>query len=117
MTTSVIDQEVYQALVEIVGEDFVGEMIDAFLEESARFLADMKDALSDRDVDRFRRAAHSLKSNAATLGAMRLSALAKGLEDMARENQLEGAAEKLEPILAAFSEAEQALKELRHGRA
>ena len=117
MTDSVIDQEIYQALVEAVGDDFVGEMIDAYLEEGVKFLASLKSALADGDVDRFRRATHSLKSNSATFGALQLSGLAKELEDLARENRLDEAGGKLEPVFVSFSEVEQALKEFQHGRA
>ena len=111
MTEMVIDQAVYQALMETVGEDFIGEMLEAFLEEGAQFLVDMNSALADRDVDKFRRAAHSQKSNAATFGAMKLSELARELEEMARNDQLADAAEKLGPLSAAFAEAGKALKD------
>ena len=75
MTEKVIDQTVFQGLAEAVGEDFVGEMVDAFLEDGKQIIADLNSAFADQDVDRFRRAAHSLKSNAATFGAMTLSLL------------------------------------------
>ena len=39
-------------------------------------------ALSDGDCEAFRRAAHSLKSNSATFGAMTLSAQCRELIDM-----------------------------------
>ena len=115
MANTVIDQEIYQALTDSVGEDFMGEMVEAFLEEGAQLVADLEKGLADHDTDIFRRAAHSLKSNAATVGAMKLSDLAKKLEEKARQGQLEGTAEKLGAISAAFSNAEQALKELNNG--
>lgn len=115
MTGSVIDMNVYQTLLETVGDDFIAEMVEAFLEEGAQFLTNLNDALGGQDLDRFRRAAHSLKSNAATFGAMQLSKMAGELENMARANQLDGANEKLEPVASAFREAEQALKDLQDG--
>ncbi len=115
MTDMVIDQEVYQTLTDSVGEDFMGEMVEAFLEEGAQLVADLEKGLADHDTDIFRRAAHSLKSNGATFGAMKLSDLAKELEEKARQGQLEGTAEMLEAISDAFSNAEQALKELNNG--
>ena len=112
MTDKVIDPTIYQALVEAVGDDFVAEMVDAFLEEGKQLIADLNNAFADQDVDRFRRAAHSLKSAAATFGATTLSALAKELEAIARENQLEVATNKLDPISIAFVSAGEALKDL-----
>jgi HPt (histidine-containing phosphotransfer) domain-containing protein len=49
----------------------------------------MEIALAAGDVDSFRRNAHSMKSNANTFGATELAALAKELESMARENNLD----------------------------
>ena len=43
-------------------------------------LDDLRDALAARDADRFRRAAHSLKSNSNTFGARTLGAMARDLE-------------------------------------
>jgi len=115
MTDTVIDLNVYHALIEVVGEDFMGEMVDAFLEEGAQLVTDLGKGLANHDIDLFRRAAHSMKSNAATFGATKLSDLSEELEEMARQGQLEGGAEKLEPISAAFSNAGHALKELKIG--
>ena len=114
MTDKIIDQGIYQALVEMVGEDFIGEMTAAFLDEGARFLKDISHALESQDADLFRRSAHSIKSNAATFGALTLSELAKELEMMARESQFENADAKLESLFSAFTNASQALKELQN---
>jgi HPt (histidine-containing phosphotransfer) domain-containing protein len=115
MIDNVIDQMVFETLVETVGDDFIGEMVDAFLEEGAQFVSDLNSALAEKDVDKFRRAAHSLKSNAATFGATKLSELAKELEQIARTGQLGGVAVKLEPVSVAFANAEHALKEIQNG--
>lgn len=112
MTVEIINPEIYQALAEMVGEDFIGEMVEAFLEESTDFVENLAKGLETKDVDLFRHAAHSIKSNAATFGALTLSELAKELEIMARENNLENANEKLEPLSLAFADASQALKKL-----
>ena len=41
-------------------------------------LADLRRALADGNTERFRRAAHSLKSNSHTYGATKLAELARG---------------------------------------
>ena len=109
--TSVIDKKIYHALVETIGADFIGEMVNAFVEEGQEFLATLKNALAASDVERFRRAAHSLKSDAATFGAMDLSNMAKELELMARENDLNHAVGKLDALRRAFQQASHELKE------
>lgn len=60
---------------------------------------------------RSRRAAHTLKSNAATFGANELSALARELEMLGRENNLE-AGNRLEVLQEAFESVKQQLNEL-----
>lgn len=86
--TESLDHSVFSALSDSVGEDFIGELIDTFLEETPGILLDMQRALAAADVEMFRRAAHSLKTNASTFGATALAEKAKALEYMARENNL-----------------------------
>lgn len=114
MADKIIDLGVYQTLVEMVGEDFIGEMLEAFLTEGAQFLTDLSQALDGQDAELFRRSAHSLKSNAATFGALNLSDMAKELEMLARDNQLDNVDGKLEPLSRAFTDASQALKDLEN---
>jgi HPt (histidine-containing phosphotransfer) domain-containing protein len=86
---SKIDLRTYNSLKESTGDDFIGELVDAFLDDAPALIAQMKSALAEKNAEVFRRAAHSMKSNAATFGAMELSALARELEALARENNLE----------------------------
>jgi histidine phosphotransfer protein HptB len=85
---SVIDITTFNELIQMSGEDFINELIDAFLDDGPDMLGNMHTALGANDVESFRRNAHSLKSNANTFGAKQLAELAKELEFMARENNL-----------------------------
>jgi histidine phosphotransfer protein HptB len=85
----IIDKTTFNELKQMSGADFINELIDAFLEDSPNMIRNMYAALSSKDVESFRRNAHSLKSNANTFGATELGALAKELEFMAKENNLE----------------------------
>lgn len=105
----VLDAATFGALQESVGSDFVGELIDTFLEDSPQLIASMKSALAQNDLDSFRRAAHSLKSNSNNFGATILAAQSKELEMMAREGSLKGAAEKLVGVESEFAKVRQAL--------
>ena len=80
MTDNTIDGETFSALRDTTGGEFVRELIDTFLSEAPAMLADLRDSLASGDAERFRRAAHSLKSNGNTFGALALGALAKDLE-------------------------------------
>ena len=109
MTT--IDPGTFKALQDTAGADFVVELVDAFLEEAPLMLESMRSALSDGDADKFRRAAHSLKSNSHTFGATALGALARDLElgglQAARES-----ADALAPVRDEYARVAEDLKAL-----
>ncbi len=108
----VIDQATFEELKQMSGEDFINELIDAFLEDGPNMLNNMQTALETGDVESFRRNAHSLKSNANTFGATELGVQARELEYMARENNLD-VGDRLEKLKQAFSVAAAGLKEMQ----
>ena len=112
MSEVVIDQATFNGLVELVGDDFIGELAQTFFEEAPGLLAEMNRALDDGDAEAFRRAAHSLKSNGDSFGAVRVTSLARELEHMGRDGRLDEAGPKLPQLEAAYQEAAEALKAL-----
>ena len=80
MTHAVIDPHTFDELQATAGADFVAELVDTFAEEAPRLLAELRNALAAGAAERFRRAAHSLKSNSNTFGATRLAGMARALE-------------------------------------
>jgi len=107
-----IDKATFEELKQMSGEDFINELIDAFLDDAPNMLANMKSALEAKDVESFRRNAHSLKSNANTFGAPELGELAKELELMAKENDLE-IGNRLEVLNEAYDRVAEELKGMR----
>jgi len=91
-----IDPIAFAELQASAGADFVRELIDTFLEEAPPMLAELREALAGARAEPFRRAAHSLKSNASTFGASTLAALARDLE-------LQGLAAATPAALAALA--------------
>ena len=85
----VIDKATFEELKQMSGEDFINELIDAFLDDAPNMISQMQTALTSKDVESFRRNAHSLKSNANTFGATELGLLAKELELMGKEKNLD----------------------------
>ena len=80
MTAAVIDAATLAELEASAGVDFVKELVETFFEEAPAMLAELKRALAAGEAEPFRRAAHSLKSNANTFGALALGTLARELE-------------------------------------
>jgi HPt (histidine-containing phosphotransfer) domain-containing protein len=109
---SKIDLNTFNSLKESTGADFISELVDAFLDDAPALIAQMRSALASKDAEAFRRAAHSMKSNAATFGAMDLSALAKELETLARENKLE-VGNRVDIIEAEFQQVKSELVSLK----
>jgi HPt (histidine-containing phosphotransfer) domain-containing protein len=109
---TVIDTNTFNSLKESIGEDFIGELIDTFLDDAPTQIQQMKDALDKKDADSFKRAAHTIKSNAAAFGATQLANLARELEGMGRENNLE-IGNRLQVMEEAFQNVKSQLIELR----
>ena len=80
MSAPTIDLETFEALKATTGADFAVELVDTFLEEAPRMIEQMTAALAAGDTEKFRRAAHSLKSNSATFGALALAKASRELE-------------------------------------
>ena len=109
---SVIHKATFEELKSLSGADFVNELIDAFLDDAPTMIQSMQSALKTKDTDTFRRNAHSLKSNAYTFGATELGELAKELELMARENNLD-VGNRLEILEKSFEKVADELRGLR----
>ncbi len=115
MTSSAIDPERFAELQQTAGADFVVELADTFLEEAPVMLAELRSARADAAPERFRRAAHSLKSNSHTFGAQALGALARELELQGLDADAARDAARLDAIDAEFARAAAELRRLCHG--
>lgn len=109
----VIDKTTFDELKQMSGADFINELIDTLLEDAPKIIDELKSALEADNADSFRRAAHSLKSNAATFGASQLAALAKELEMLGKENKLHETGDRLRALEEAYQSASLELKELK----
>ncbi len=108
----VIDTLIFEELKQMSGVDFINELIDAFLEDAPQMIQGMRTALDTKEVESFRRNAHSLKSNAYTFGATELGTLARELEFMAKENNLD-VGNRLETLSETFENVADELRGLR----
>lgn len=109
----VIDKATFDELKQMSGADFINELIDAFLDDAPKLVGELRSALEAKNADAFRRAAHSLKSNAATFGADGLSGLAKELEMLGKENRLAETGSRLGALKEAVESACEELKGLK----
>jgi HPt (histidine-containing phosphotransfer) domain-containing protein len=109
-----LDTSALHALRESIADDaeFLAELVGAFLDDSPAQLAELRAATTSGKADDIRRGAHTLKSNAATFGIVRLTDLCRQLEHRASEGNLDGAKELVSAIGDALAEARPALEAL-----
>ena len=108
-----IDRAVFDRLAATMGREFAAELIDTFVADGRELLAALRRALAETDVDAFRRAAHSLKSNSESLGATSLATLARELEATARAGSVSGVGDRLGPLSGEYERAAASLQELQ----
>ena len=111
MPTPIIDQATFSALRDTAGADFVNELATTFCEEAPGLLAELRAAWDAKSAERFRRAAHSIKSNGLTFGAGTLAAMARELELGGLDSDTAG----LDALEREYDRTAAALKELCHG--
>jgi HPt (histidine-containing phosphotransfer) domain-containing protein len=84
-----------------MGEDdpeFVQEMIQQFLTDAPGLVTALRDGIEAGDAEGVRRAAHTLKSNAHTFGALPLGERCAALEMTAKAGDLSDAGAAVEAI-------------------
>jgi len=114
MTAPTIDLPTFEALQQTAGAEFVGELVDTFLTEAPLMLDEMREAFAAGNAERFRRAAHSLKSNSLTFGATGLAAMARDLELGGLDPVRRASAQPLDALAREYSQVAAALMELRN---
>ncbi|HMA31018.1 MAG TPA: Hpt domain-containing protein [Casimicrobiaceae bacterium] len=113
MANATIDVATFEELKATAGADFVGELVETFLGEAPAMLADLRTAFAAGDADRFRRAAHSLKSNSNTFGALTLGAMARELELGGMEPVHAAGGAPLDALAQEYARVAQTLGELK----
>jgi HPt (histidine-containing phosphotransfer) domain-containing protein len=111
-----VDEAALERLVETLGDEAaLGELIDTFLDEAPDLLSRMQGAVAEKNAEDLRRAAHTLKSNAATFGADALAEVCRRLEGMAEAEDLAGAEELVARIEGELRQLTDALEKARAG--
>jgi two-component system sensor histidine kinase/response regulator len=92
--------------------DVLHELVELFIADSPRLLADIRAALADRDADRLKIAAHTLKGAAGNFGAKSTVAAALRLEKMAAAREFSAGAQALEALEDVLTRLHTALGKL-----
>ncbi len=113
-TEPVIDVFTFTELKTTVGADFIGELIDAYLDDTPRLINELAESLAQQDATKFCRTAHSIKSSSAALGALVFSAQAKDLEMISKQGDLAGVQQKVEHLRMNYVQVQQKLRVLKN---
>ncbi|HEY8921226.1 MAG TPA: Hpt domain-containing protein [Candidatus Limnocylindria bacterium] len=90
----VVDERILAELMASTGDDigFVRELIQTYLADTPLQFDGMSEAVEADDAAALVRPAHTLKSSSETVGAMRLSSIARELEMAGRSGSLDATA-------------------------
>ncbi len=108
-----LDDGALKNLRDLGGDEFLDEVIDAFLADAPELVATLRRALDEGSSEELRRAAHTLKSNGATLGATEFAELCRTLEARAKAGELDGAGELVDRVEQEYGALRDALAALR----
>jgi two-component system sensor histidine kinase/response regulator len=113
--TSVLDRD---EIRERLGGDtkLLHELIEVFFEDCPRMWQSVRDALSQGDALKLRRAAHTLKGSVGVFGAQAARAAAERLEQLARTGDLQSAAEAVAQLEAELERLKPTLLELERSK-
>ncbi|HUF38753.1 MAG TPA: Hpt domain-containing protein [Anaerolineales bacterium] len=109
-----LDPNALANLLDSIGGDaeFLRELVETFFQDAPAQFAAMRASLADGSPENFRRAAHSLKSNAASFGARTLASQSKQLEDLGKTGDLGTTAGLLSEAEAEYARVRSALEEV-----
>lgn len=96
-----LDFSIIDELREVMGEDF-GMVVKSFLRTAPDLLNQLKDAAMSKNMEGLVAPAHTLKSSSANVGALKLSELAKFIEQQARLNDLSNPVDPVKQMFAEF---------------
>ena len=113
MPDDVLDEAVLGSLLETVGGDrtFLAELVEAYLGDSPGLLEAMQAGLRTDDRTALRRAAHTLKSTSASLGATAFAAACREVETTALEADPAWLAERIQAVAASYGPVAAALRD------
>jgi HPt (histidine-containing phosphotransfer) domain-containing protein len=85
LNEQLLDGEALTRLRKVVGEDpaAFALVVESFLDDTPHLVATIRDAVTSEQAEEAHRAAHTLKSLAATFGAMDLASLCREVEQSA----------------------------------
>jgi histidine phosphotransfer protein HptB len=105
-----LDESELIELRDLIGLDGVAELVDLFVEDSVERLSAIETAVSHADAKEIRSAAHAYKGTAAGVGARHVAAIAREMENDARDGRVDRAPDQASRLREATQTATASLK-------
>lgn len=105
---STIDKSALQQIADLdpnQGSELLISIIDSYIDNATSLMRDLAESVAGDDIDGATRAAHSLKSSSANVGAMKLSALCAEMERNGRMNEMRAIHAAIDGVGSAFEVA------------
>jgi CheY-like chemotaxis protein/HPt (histidine-containing phosphotransfer) domain-containing protein len=102
-----------QNLRDLGGVEFLTEVVDVFLADAPALITSLRSSQERQDPEELRRAAHTLKSNGSTLGAVAFAELCRSVEQHAKDGRLDGVPQLVDRIEQEYRTLQEALASLR----
>ncbi len=109
----ILDPQVLDSLRQLAGakaSTLINTIIGQYFEDSPEKLQAIATAAAEKDADALRKAAHSLRSSSANLGAITVAELCKTVENIARTGTTEGTSEAIAQLPTEYAKVEIALQ-------
>ena len=110
---TLLSRDVLQRLHNEFGDETATDLVHTFIDDALRLTNAMKESLVARDGDGVRKAAHTLKSTAALVGAQELSQASAELMTIARDVQLKP---KVAEVVRLSTATRSALRRAGYGK-
>ena len=107
-----IDKSALQQIADLDPEqngELLSGIIDSYIDNAKSLIRDLGEAITGDDVEGATRAAHSLKSSSANVGAMKLSSLCAEMEHSGRKQDMQSILASIDSVKAEFDIAIAAL--------
>lgn len=91
-------------------ENLLKKVILLYFDSSSALMKSIREAVEGNDADTLYRAAHTLKSSSAYLGALAFSGICKELEMMGHDKTLEGAKDRLAALEQEYGRVRESLE-------
>ncbi len=110
-TPSVVDEEIFNALRKLGGNDFVVEVVETFRKDARQIIERLRGAVEAGDLREFRELIHSLRSGAVNVGGTRLCQSLNALRDISSRDLSVNGATHIEKLEAELTRLEAALEQ------